>query len=106
GRYHDEHRSSQNRALMVVEVQLIAGWVMETGLKPIEADELILQPVGCELLRLYGYEVGPRLYAEFLKAFEDPPRAGAVSPAHAQARDGVFMPPTAAASVGSGNDSG
>jgi hypothetical protein len=70
-RYHDAHRLPGSRSMMAAEVLMISGWIMESGLSPPEVDQRILNPVGNELLEHYGYEVGPRLYAEFLKTFED-----------------------------------
>lgn len=70
-RYREGPRACHRREFMIAEVQAVVGWVVEMKLDPIETDEQILQPVGAALLSLYSYEVGPKLFAEFLSAFYD-----------------------------------
>ncbi len=55
---------------MVAEVRAVAGWVEESGMCGMAADEQILSPVQSELVARYGPVVGGRLDAEFAKAFK------------------------------------
>lgn len=92
-RYHDDDRSAQRRALMVDEVHFMATVVKELGLSLLDTEERILQPLGTELLARYGYEVGPRIYAEFLQAYDNLPTKNPGAHARAVVNPG-HRPPT------------
>lgn len=68
--FHNSEKTKRAGAMMVSEVQTVAGMVLELDLGVGETDDCILRPVEQELLMRYGHEVGPRLNTEFLKAFE------------------------------------
>jgi hypothetical protein len=68
--YHNRGRYRENEDRMIAEVQLAAGFVEELGLSRVGADRRIIRPVEAELIARYGYEVGPRLAAQFVGAFE------------------------------------
>jgi len=69
--YYGDVRNPRNKDMMIAEIQMIADWAMETGMSHVEVEERILRPLGGELIDRYGYEVGPRLHAEFLEAFDN-----------------------------------
>jgi hypothetical protein len=70
-RYHGGQRTPHSTLLMIAEVQAHAAWVTEMGLGPGEVVERVLRPVEAELTARYGCELGSRLNADFLKAFEN-----------------------------------
>lgn len=70
-RYQAEKNWRLSRDRMTAEVQAIGGWVNQTGMGPLATDSLILKPISDRLLAVCGSEVGPRLFAEFLRAFYD-----------------------------------
>jgi hypothetical protein len=65
--YHDNGRASER---MVAEVQLVAGFVEELDLSMGGANWRIIGPVEDELIARFGREIGARLIAEFVKAFD------------------------------------
>jgi len=69
-RYYSGQRTRQSTVLMIAEVQAHAAWVAEMGLEPCEVVDRVLRPVEAELTARYGCELGTRLNADFLKAFE------------------------------------
>ncbi len=71
GRYYNAGQNPRSYTMMVAETQVMAGGVMELGLRFEEIDAQILRPVGSKLLDRFGHELGSRLCAEFLKAFDD-----------------------------------
>jgi hypothetical protein len=70
-RYHGGQRTPQSTLRMIAEVQALAARVGEMGLGPGEVVERVLRPVEAELTARYGCELGSRLSADFLKAFEN-----------------------------------
>lgn len=68
--YHNCERSRKAVEQMTVEIQLIAGFVGESGFNVAEINSRIFRPVEVELIVRYGHEVGPRMLAEFIEAFE------------------------------------
>ena len=72
--HNDPERTPKTKERMVAEVQVVAGWVAEMGLKPGQTDELILRPVEAELFARYGHELGLRLNRMFLEAIDGLPR--------------------------------
>jgi hypothetical protein len=68
--YHNSERSREADEQMAAEVQVIAGFVKELGLDVADVDKRIIRPVEFELIDRYGHEVTPRLFGEFIGAFE------------------------------------
>ena len=68
--YHNCERSPEVDERMVAEIQLVAGFIEETGLSRDGADWRIIRPVESELIARYGHEVGRRLAVRFIEAFE------------------------------------
>ncbi|MHC5536954.1 hypothetical protein ACYOEI_01615 [Singulisphaera rosea] len=69
-RYHDTERLSRSKAMMAAEVAVAVGWISEWGIPLCDAVELVARPVEWGLLNRYGHELGRRLDAEFMEAFE------------------------------------
>jgi hypothetical protein len=69
-RFRGSERTPRADEEMHAEVALVAGWNAEAGLGASETHDRILRPVASELLDCFGYELGPRLNAIFLEAFE------------------------------------
>ena len=69
-RYHFGERTSAAKAKMTAEIDLLVGWLLELHLPPGVAQAEILIPVETYLFARYGHEVGSRLNAEFIEAFE------------------------------------
>ena len=84
--YHHGGRCEASSRRMVDDVQAVRGEVLGLGLSPDEMEGLLIRPVSGELIARYGHELGPRLNAEFLAAFDGliPPR-----PDHGMAGDGL-----------------
>jgi hypothetical protein len=70
-RYHGGKRTPRSTLLMIAEVQALAARVGEMDLGSGEVVERVLRPVEAELTARYGCELGSRLSADFLKAFEN-----------------------------------
>src|SRR3954463_14091174 len=70
-RYHGGRRTRHSTLVMIAEVQAHAAWVAELGLAPDEGGGRGLQPVESALMARHVSELGSRLNAVFLKAFED-----------------------------------
>jgi hypothetical protein len=68
--YHDAVRTPAARSQMVAEVRAVVEGIVVMGLGIGETDSLVLRPVEAELLARYGPEVGTRINAEFVEAFE------------------------------------
>jgi hypothetical protein len=68
--YHDSERSPKSDEHMIAEVQVIAGFVKELGFSESGVAWRIIRTVESDLIDRYGYEVGPRLSAQFIGAFE------------------------------------
>lgn len=68
--YHDSVRSCEVVRWVLQEVRDIAGEVADWGLEGNEAYQYILRPVEDDLIRRYGYEVGPRISGCFIDEFE------------------------------------
>ena len=90
--YHNEKTARSAREMTVAEVRAVAGWIGELGLDAGETDDGVLRPVGRELLLRYGHEVGPRISAEFLEAFERLDGAVVPEPPGGGGRPGVAPP--------------
>jgi septal ring factor EnvC (AmiA/AmiB activator) len=73
--YHTSERTRESSARMASEIRATAKQASAMGLPAGEADGRIARPVEGELMARYGHEVGPRAVAEFIAAFEGPPRA-------------------------------
>ena len=69
-RYHGSERKDEARALLIAEVDTLVGWLLELRPPPGAIERRILGPVEEYLLARYGHEVGMRLNAEFVRAFE------------------------------------
>lgn len=76
--YHNCERSQKADERMAAEIQLVAGSVEELGFSREGVDWRIIRPVESELIDRFGHEVGPRLAAHFVNAFEN--SGGALSP--------------------------
>ncbi len=69
-KYHDQSRTRQSTLWMVGEVQTVANEIAALDLKIREVDEQLFRSVEAALIARFGPELGVRLTAEFLKAFE------------------------------------
>src|SRR4051812_42543057 len=63
--------TTKTRAMMLAEFRTVAAKVKELGLGPKATGERLLGPVEAELIARYGIEVGRKINAEFLRAFEE-----------------------------------
>ncbi len=70
-RYHGGERTDEARALMIAEIHTVVGFLLELNLPEGATERGILGPMDDYLLARYGHEVGRRLNAEFLDAFEE-----------------------------------
>ncbi|WP_435011835.1 hypothetical protein P12x_006069 (plasmid) [Tundrisphaera lichenicola] len=68
--YHDSVRSCEVVRWVLQEIREIAREVSDRGLDGDEAYRCILRPVEDDLIRRYGYEVGPRISGRFIDEFE------------------------------------
>jgi hypothetical protein len=69
-RYRNGERTAATKAMMVAEIEVVVGWLMELGLPSGVVETEVLAPVGTYLLARYGHEAGQRLNTEFVEAFE------------------------------------
>jgi hypothetical protein len=68
--YYNGRRTQEETTTMAADIRSVADWVSGLGWAMGETDERILRPVEKELLDRYGHELGVRLTADFLKAYE------------------------------------
>ncbi len=71
-RYEAGERTTEAKAEMVAEVEVIIGWLMELNLPSGATRRGLLWPVQDDLITLYGHEEGQRLNKEFAEVFEGP----------------------------------
>ncbi|MHC5543610.1 hypothetical protein ACYOEI_35750 [Singulisphaera rosea] len=69
-RYHDTERWLRSKAKLVAEIAVVVGRLSDWETSLGDAVELVAIPVGERLVGRYGSEVGRRLDADFMAAFE------------------------------------
>jgi hypothetical protein len=68
--YHNSGTERGARQAMVKEIRVVAAAIKVFSLSVWETVERIVHPVESELFARYGHELGARLNAEFVEAFE------------------------------------
>lgn len=87
-RYYGGEQSARARHLMVAEVEMVVGYLLELDLPPGATQAGVLAPVADHLALRHGVEAGRRLNAEFVAIFE-----GAGMSLLAPPGDGRAVPP-------------
>jgi hypothetical protein len=67
--YVNSQKTRPAKALMIAEVQAVAGLVKKWGLSGQAMDDSVFRPVEAELLARYGREEARKLNTEFVEAF-------------------------------------
>ena len=78
-RYGERAPTSASRDLMVAEVEVLAGWLLELELPPGAVEDRFLPPVEYYLVACHGLEGGRLLRDEVIAVLE---RVGVTSPDH------------------------
>jgi hypothetical protein len=60
---------TSRRAQMTSEIRAVAEWFAGAKMGQAATVERVLEPIAAELVERYGPKAGPRLNAEFVKAF-------------------------------------
>ena len=76
-RYGERASSPASRDLMVAEVEVLAGWLLELDLPPGAVEDGFLPPVDYYLVASHGLEAGRRLRDEVVAVLD---RVGVASP--------------------------
>ena len=105
--YRRDTENPRVKCEMIARAESLGGLVDELAMCPSELDRLILRPVKDELMVRYGPDIGPKLYAEFLAAFDDGLRLHHEAAPPAPEHDSPVEPPVGSEAItepGGGNE--